>query len=370
MTDTHRPTRGIYVGTLLGGRVIVQPSTLLALTLLALLFSSGAGVELSARTFLIGLGLAALLFASVFLHELAHAVAARAFKRKVNEIVITLWGGHTSFDAEGITPRVSGLTALAGPLANVAIAGALQTALWLEVLDGRLAVLGSWLVLANLILAAFNALPGIPMDGGRVLESVVWAITRNRHRGTLVAAWGGRVVALGVVAFALGAPLLAGERPTLFSVAWSIVIFSLLWPAASAALKTSTLMGRREGISAATLMVAAVAVPHHVSVADARAAAASRNAVEVVVTSPDGSSSGHFPVSLTDAVPQHAHATTGLQPVTMPLPRGTDVTGELAGDALVESLKEWWGRTDVWVVREHGEVVGVVRLAHALKALQ
>lgn len=370
MTDHVRPTRGFFLGRILGARVVVQPSTLLTLGLLALLFSSGAGVELNRRTFAIGLLLAVLLFASVFLHELAHAVAARLFKREVREIVITVWGGHTSFDAGGITPVVSGVTAAAGPLANVLLAGAAQALVATGAVADRPATVLQWVALANVILAIFNALPGIPMDGGRVLEAVVWGATGRRHLATQIAAWGGRAVAVAAVAYVVGVPVLQGRNPELFAIIWAAVIFAILWPPASQALKVSRILAKREGLTAGVLMVPAVAVPHAVTVEQARTQAESTQAVEVVVMSPDGTPAGHFPVSLTNAVPAGQRATTSLQSVTMPLPRGTVVSSALHGDDMVDALREWWGRSDVWVVVDDGEVRGVVRLSDALKALQ
>lgn len=370
MTQEPTPTRGLLVGKVFGARIVVQPSTALMLLVLALLFSSGPGFEFDPSTFADGLVLAVLLFVSVFLHELAHAVTARGFGRQVREIVITLWGGHTSFDARHLTPVVGGATAAAGPAANLAIALVLQGVLVTGFLPGDVTSVVTWVVFANVLLAVFNALPGIPMDGGRVLESIVWAVTGSHHRGTVVAAWGGRVVAVLVVAFALLAPLATGSTPGLFEFVWAALIFSILWPAASSALKMSRLMTRREGLTVRSLLVSAIAVPHTVTVAQARARAQEQGAAHVVVTSADGAPAGHFPVALTDAVPEPERGHTSLESVTMPLPRGAHVAVDLAGDDMVDELKQWWGRTDVWVVMEDERVSGIVKLADALKAAQ
>ncbi len=87
-----------------------------------------------------------------------------------------------------------------------------------------------------MLLGVYNALPGLPLDGGAVLKSIVWGITRDENRGTVVAAWGGRVVAV-VVLLSLVAPaLLAGRAPDLLSVAIAAVISAFLWSGASQAL--------------------------------------------------------------------------------------------------------------------------------------
>ncbi|MDN4479346.1 site-2 protease family protein [Demequina muriae] len=380
MTDVPRPTRGLSLGRAFGGRIVVQPSTLVMLAILAFVFATNGGGALDRRSFTVGLVLAVLLFASVLVHEIAHAAAARAFKRQVHEVVLTLWGGHTTFDARGMTPTVSGVTALAGPLANVALAGIGALALasgaldftFVEMLEGDLTAAGivRYLVYVNLVLAAFNALPGIPMDGGRVLEAIVWGVTGDRYRGVRVAAWAGRVIAVGVVLVALALPLTQGRVPGLFDVMWAVLVFVILWPAASSALRAAQALGRRQGVFAGTVMVPAIAVRFDATVEDARTQAHQAGAQEVVVISADGAPAGHFPVTLTDAVPPEQRGAASLQSVTMPLPRGAAVPADLTGEGLQVALREWWGRTDVWTVAEAGRIVGVVRLEDVMKALQ
>ena len=378
MTQTPRRTRGILLGRVFGGRIVVQPSTLLMLVLLAYMFSTRGGNDLDRRNFTEGLLLAILLFASVFVHELAHAATARRMGREVHEVVLTLWGGHTSFDGRNMTPAVSGLTALAGPVANLLLAGVgLVISLALDVsvfdllaADGIGYMLLGYLVYANVVLALFNSLPGIPMDGGRVLEAIVWRATGDRFRGLIVAAWAGRIIAIGVVLLIVGLPLAQGFAPDVFNLMVAALLFFVLWPAASAALKGARTLSRREAVTAGSLMVPAVAINFEASVADAAVQAELTGAREVVVLAADEAPAGHFPVALIDAVPEHTRATTGLQAVTMPLLRGAEVGAELTGDALIEQLQQWWGRTDVWVIRDNDTVVGVVQLAEVMQALQ
>lgn len=378
MTPSPQRTSGISLGRVFGGRVVIQPSTVVMLILLAGLFSTRGGNELDRRSFTEGLFLAILLFASVFVHELAHAATAKRMGRTVHEVVLTLWGGHTSFDGRNMTPAVSGVTAAAGPLANIALAGAgLVVALVLDLSAFELVagdslghLLLGYLIYANVILALFNSLPGIPMDGGRVLEALVWHVTGNRLRGQVVAAWGGRLIALGVLAAVMAIPLARGFYPDIINLMIGVVLFMALWPAASAALKGARMLEGRKHVSAGALMVPAVTLRFDATVADAHEKAHLTGAREVVVLGADGSAAGHFPVALMDAVPPDAHASTGLEAVTMPLPRGAQVEASLTGDGLVDQLQQWWGLTDAWVVSERGEIVGVVQLAQVMQALQ
>ncbi len=363
----HR-TSGFVAGRVLGAPVIVQPSTLIMLAVLAYIFAS-AGGQTTARTLSIGLMLAVSLVGSVLLHEVAHAIAARSFGRKVTEIVLTLWGGHTSFDATGLTPLVNGVTALAGPAMNLVIAGAARLTLAVTDVGGVAGAVLAYVAWANVLLAVFNVLPGIPMDGGRVLESIVWGATGNRNKGTLVAAWVGRFVAVAVVVYSLGAPFLRGRRPGLIDVVVALVIFSILWPAASSAINYSKAMLRRDGLTVAALMIPAVGIPYTVTVEGARRLAETAGVGEVVVLGADDVPAGRFPLDLTDQVPHETREATSLQSVTTPIPRGASIDKSSSADVLIPELRQWWGKTDVLVVVDGTSVVGILRLVDVVAAL-
>lgn len=355
-------------GKVLGAPVIIQPSTLVMLAVLAYVFASAAG-ETTTRALAIGLVLALSLVASVFLHEVAHAVAARAFGRKVSEIVLTLWGGHTSFDSTKLTPLVNGVTALAGPAMNLVIAGVARLVIVVIDPGGLTGAVLAYVAWANVLLAVFNVLPGIPMDGGRVLESLVWAATGNRYKGTLVAAWVGRVVAVGVLVYSFASPLLNGRRPALMDVVVALIIFSVLWPAASSAIKFSKAMLKRDAVTVSSLMAPAVGVPYTLSVEGARQAAAAAGVTEIVVLGADDSPAGRFPLELTDQVPADVRNATSLQSVTTPIPRGAAIEKSATSELLLPELREWWGKTDVLVVVEETTVVGILRLVDVVAAL-
>jgi len=358
---------------MLGARIVVQPSTLVMLAVLSFLFAS-AGGQTTSRTLAIGFILAASLMVSVFLHELAHAIAARALRRRVSEIVLTLWGGHTSFDSKDLTPAVNGITALAGPVMNLVIALGTRGAVMVTE-DGSLTELViSYVAWANVFLAIFNLLPGIPMDGGRVLESIVWAATRNRNRAMVVAAWGGRVVAVLVCVYVVGAPLLRGDRPDVYDAIVAMVMFSILWPSASAALRFARLMQRRDTFSMSRVMQRAIAVPYQASVADALAQAhaagvgGEASVRTVVVVGADGVPAGRFELAATDEVPANLRAATSVQALTVPLPRGAHVGAHASTDELLAQVRQWWGKTDVLIAMNDDVVVGVVPIADVAAA--
>lgn len=364
---TQRRTQGMVVGKAFGAPIIVQPTTFLMVAIVAYLFAS-SGSAPTARSLAIGVVLALSLMVSVLLHELAHAAAARAFGRSVSEIVLTLWGGHTSFEAKNLTPLVSATTAVAGPIMNLVIAavtGIFGAALS-DSLAGQMLLSVAW---ANGLLAAFNLLPGLPMDGGRVVEAVVWGATKNRLRGTWLAAWGGRVVALGVVLTVIAVPLIQGRQPDMWNAMMGLAVAFLLWPAASAALKFASVMIKREALTVRGLMREAVPMPYDTTIADATRAL-SETVADIVVLGADGTPAGTVAVSSLSDVPEDQRAATSLQAMTVALPRGAVIDASFTAEEIIPPLREWWGRTERWVVLEQGQVVGVVALSDVVAALE
>ena len=144
----------------------------------------------------IGILTSLLFFASVLAHELAHSFVARANGVPVHSITLFIFGGMARIAQEPKRPRDEFFMALAGPAASIAIA-ILFGAIWFATsnLSKPIAALASWLGLINGILAIFNLIPGFPLDGGRVLRSIIWGITGNLRKSTRVASITGRGVA-------------------------------------------------------------------------------------------------------------------------------------------------------------------------------
>jgi Zn-dependent protease len=171
-------------------------------------------------------------------HEVAHAVAARLLGFRVHRNVATLWGGHTDYDGTGTTHGRSAVVAVGGPLANLALAavGAAATAT-LPWPASEFARSFTWL---NLLLAGFNLLPGLPLDGGQLVQSLVWWLSGRRDLGLVVAGWCGRVLAVAVVLWYAARPLAEGDSD-LFGIGLALVMGWILWSGASAALQRAPL---------------------------------------------------------------------------------------------------------------------------------
>lgn len=210
---------------------------------------------------------AVLLLLSVLAHELAHAGSARLFRWPTTEIVLNLWGGHTQFGAFQASPGKSLVTALAGPAANVvlALAGQLLMVTWQP--DGVGNLLLGIFTYANWLVAIFNALPGLPLDGGRIVESAVWAVTGNQDRGTIAAGWAGRVIVVALVVAVVVVPLLQGRQADIPLVVILVMVGYFLWTGATEAIRGAQLRLRVPTLTAAQLMHPAVGLPATATVA-------------------------------------------------------------------------------------------------------
>jgi len=135
-----------------------------------------------------------LLFASVLVHELSHSLVARTRGLKVDSITLFIFGGVSNLTSEPKTPGDEFFVAVVGPVSSMVLAGmfwllgqALPSANPVDAVVGYLAFI-------NLLLGGFNLLPGFPLDGGRVLRSLVWGATGNLQRATAVASYVGQAV--------------------------------------------------------------------------------------------------------------------------------------------------------------------------------
>jgi Zn-dependent protease/CBS domain-containing protein len=151
-----------------------------------------------------GVVAALLLFGSVLIHELAHSLVAQARGMTVTSITLFIFGGVSNLEEEPEKPKVELAMSIVGPLASLALAGIFWGLLQL-VGDQQspLAATFTYLALINAILAGFNLLPGFPLDGGRVLRSILWDRTGSLVKATNIAATVGRFMGWGLIAFGL-----------------------------------------------------------------------------------------------------------------------------------------------------------------------
>ena len=366
-------TRGWVIGHAAGAPIVLARTWVVAAAVLTVLFAPsvrGFAPYLGpGATYAVALVFVLLLFASVFLHELAHGFVARAHGLRVHEFAITLWGGHTSFAGAGASPRTSALIAVVGPVTNLVLAAAT----WglAQAVPSRSLVAAVLLsaTFANAFVGVFNLVPGLPLDGGRILEAAVWRVTGDRYRGTVVAGWGGRLVAAVVVLGAVGLPLSRGEQPGLFGVLWALLIGGFLWSGASAAMTGAARQRAVEGLSAQRIGRPAAVVTLGATVADAARAAQAAGVTHVVVVAPDGRPAAYVDAAAAAAVPLDAYPTTDVRAVAVPIPVGATVDAAATGTELARTVNRVSSFSPVMAVVEGGRVVGLLFTRDVVAAL-
>ncbi len=199
---------------------------------------------------LLAFGAAALFVGSVLVHELGHAAVARWRHIPVEGITLWMFGGATQTKSDAKGPGDEFMIAAVGPATSFALG-------WILLAIGNAMPTGAGQLLIrdlgslNILLAIFNVLPGFPMDGGRVLRSLVWAVTRSQSVATLVAAHVGQVFGAGVIAY--GA-IRAGQRGDFAGYAWLIFIGLMLYQAATATVRQERRNRKLSSVTAGDVM--------------------------------------------------------------------------------------------------------------------
>ncbi len=184
---------------------------------------------------IIGIITSLLFFASVVAHELAHSLVGRANGIPIENITLFIFGGVAHMTEEATRPGAELKMAAAGPICSLVIGG-LFGLLWLFVpnMPEAIAIMILWLAIMNGVLAAFNLIPGFPLDGGRVFRSLLWRFTGSYSRSTRIASRVGQGIGY---LFILGGILIIFLRPfdlSWFDGIWTVFIGWFLESAASA----------------------------------------------------------------------------------------------------------------------------------------
>ena len=140
-------------------------------------------------------------FASILLHELAHSIIAQRQGIPVKSITLFIFGGVSQINGEAKRPLHEFVMAIVGPLTSVFLAAVFAGLWWLSghSQNNPLSLVLEWLFFMNLVIAIFNMAPGFPMDGGRVLRSIIWGVSGNLYRATRLATLIGRGVGYGLM---------------------------------------------------------------------------------------------------------------------------------------------------------------------------
>ena len=323
--SSRRSAAGLRLATIGGVPVYIGRSWAFIAVIIVVMYGpqiASNRPDLGLGAYLVAMAYAGLLLLSVLAHEAAHAVVATRSGYRVNRVVADLWGGHTAYDSSTARPGASALVAIAGPGANAVLA----LAGWLALphISGDIAyLLVNAMLFTNAFVAAFNLLPGLPLDGGFLVDSLVWRITGKRESGLIAAGWCGRVVTILVVLIFVGRPLLNGQPPDLFNLIWAFFIGAFLWVGATNAIRSGRGSRLLAGIRIDSVWRRAASLP-------ARASAA--QALELRLSGPGGTAvvvedDLRNPIGLLDddalrAIPEQSRASVSVTSLMLRQPDG------------------------------------------------
>jgi Zn-dependent protease/CBS domain-containing protein len=369
-----QPRGGILMGRPFGVPVYVTPTWFIIAGLITWLF--GAQLEgvlpgLGAGRYLVSLFFAVAFYGSVLIHELAHTLVALRQGLPVRRIQLQFFGGVSEIEKESETPGREFLLAFAGPLLSLLLGGGFYLAMRVTDPDSVPGVLLAGLMVSNIIVAIFNLLPGLPLDGGRMLRAAVWRFTGRPMTGTVTAAWAGRFLSVAVL---VGLPLLTAQRGLDRSTADTFTdgilgaaLAAIIWNGAGQSLRTARLKEALPELRVRTLTRRAVPVAADMPLAEALRRAREAGARGIVVVNGAGSPYAVVKESAVVAVPEHRRPWTAVGPLARDLEPGMRLSADLGGEELLEALRSR-PVSEYLVVETDGRVYGVLSLADVERA--
>lgn len=310
---------------------------------------------------MLGLFTALLLFASVLAHELGHSWVAIKQGIGVKSISLFLFGGLANLERESKTPAEAFWVAIAGPLVSLFLSG-LLTAIGIGAgLTGPAAAIVGLLASINLVLALFNLIPGLPLDGGNILKAIVWKITGNPYKGVIFASRVGQII--GWIAIATG----------IFGNIWNLVIGWFLLQNAGQSAQYATVQNQLAGLTAADAVTPeSPIVSQNLSLrefANNYVIGSAHTWRRFLATDDAGQLVGAIDLDDLKTIPTGTWPQVFVKELLKPIEFSTTVKPELSLLEVV-TLLEQLKVQELPVIRENGVLVGLVEKAEIARLLQ
>ena len=312
-----------------------------------------------ATRFVVAAAFVVLLYLSVLVHELSHSVVARGFGLPVRRILLYPLGGFSEIEREPQTPGREFLVSAAGPALSLLLAAGgwgLTHVVTAGTIGGTLI---SQLMWANLVVGGFNLLPGLPLDGGRMLRAVIWKVTGRPGTSTIAAAWAGRVLALGLFVLVLAPPVEARIGGDLVTVVWLAVIAAFMWTGAGQAIKATRFRERLPALQARRLARKAVSVAADTPLAEAIRRADESKARAVVVVDHDDKPIAILNETAVMATPEQRRPWIEAGSLARTIEPSLVLPADLSGMALLDAIRRA-PATEYLLVEPSGQVYGVL----------
>lgn len=377
--STAAPSRSrlLRIGSVLGVPIFITPSWLLVTAFIAVSYQdlvrrSVTGAS-TADAYLLSLIYALALAASIVIHELGHTVVSRVLGMQVRRIVVFLLGGVSEIVGEPTRPRDEFSIAVAGPAMSAILAGLCWVAsLGLAGDSGAGFVIGllGW---SNVVIAVFNVLPGLPLDGGRLLQALVWTLGASRLNSIRVAAWSGRVVAVVMALAIVAAPSLGGSSISgLGSLGATVAAFAVaafIWFGAGQTLRQAEMVVRARGLRLEQLVRPAVYLPASTPVAEAVRLVHQLRAGAIVVIDADARSRAIVSERRLLQLPLDQRPWKSIDELAVALTPNSIVSDALTGEQLLEAMAAQ-PASEYLIVGADGVSRGVVAASDVSAALR
>ena len=355
----RNPQPGIVIARPFGIPVYISPYWFVIAGLFILLYANSLEQSVHGNLrYVVSAAFVVLLYASVLVHELSHCVVARAFQLPVRRILLYPLGGFSEIEKEAQTPAREFLVSAAGPAVSLVLAAA-GFGLSRLVPAGTAHVLVVQLVWANLLVGLFNLLPGLPLDGGRMLRAGIWKVTHRPGTATLGAAWAGRVLAaaLLIVPFVLFAR--NSNSNAVFDTAWLAVIAAFMWLGAGQAIKVTKVRERLPGLQARVLARRAIPIQASLPLAEAIRRADAAQARALVVVDHEDKPIAIVNESAVMATPPQRRPWIEAGSLARSLDESLVLPADLSGMALLEAVRKS-PASEYLLVEPSGKVFGVL----------
>jgi Zn-dependent protease len=305
-----------------------------------------------------------LLYLSVLVHELSHSLVARGFKLPVRRILLYPLGGFSEIEQEPPTPGQEFLVSAAGPAVSLLLAGLGIGIALLFNLSGIPQVLIDRLILANAVVGVFNLLPGLPLDGGRVLRAGLWKLTGKSGYSTVLAAWAGRLIAIamaGVVLLQPGSTVVGLTTSGGYGL-WLIAIAAFMWMSAGQALRSARVRERLPALQARSLARRAIPIPSSLPLAEAIRRADLAQARALVVVDHDAKPIAIVNEGAVIATPEQRRPWIDAGSLARTLDPDMILSADLSGMDLIEAVRKA-PASEYLLVEPSGQVYGVLATA-------
>jgi Zn-dependent protease len=349
------------MGRFAGTPVYIAPSWFLIAALIAVVIAprvEQVQPGLGAGRYVAGFAFAVVLYLSVLLHEGSHALTASRLGYPVSAITLNFLGGVTAIDGEAKRPRHEFWIAVVGPLTSLLV-GLVAVAVWFGTPAGLLRLAVEGLAGANLVVGVLNLVPGLPLDGGRVLRAVVWGATGNPHAGTTAAGWGGRLAAIAVLGWPIVQARVFDVQPTVIDFLLVGVIGVFLWTSATAAMTSARLRRRLPSLVARQLARRTLAVPEDLPLAEAVRRAHDAEAGSIITLATNGHPTGIVSEAAVAATPTERRPWVAVSTVARRADDRMALPADIAGEPLLLAISRHPAE-DYLLVEPDGAIVGVL----------